>query len=301
MNDVTQEEVTEAARRVAEQIQKEFSASPALWGVARGGVPAVYAVASALLEQGCTPRIVDVPEEAEIAVDDLVDSGRTRERVVGRWPHLAFYALFHHPSSWLVFPWEQGERDTSAEDVGLRFLQAIGEQPDRQGLQDTPKRWMNAWRDTWASGYDQDPASVLKVFQDGAEDVDELVLVRDIPVWSHCEHHLAPFFGVAHVGYIPDGRVVGLSKLKRLVDIFARRLQVQERLTRQVADAMNEHLRPLGAGVVMECRHTCMESRGIQTSGSATVTSAMHGALRKDPAARQEFMDLVNSRLGRPL
>ena len=141
----------------------------------------------------------------------------------------------------------------------------------------------------YSSGYGKDPAEILKVFDDGAEKVDEMVLVKSIPVYSHCEHHLAPFFGVAHVGYIPNGKIVGLSKLSRLVDVFAKRLQVQERLTNQIADALEEHLQPLGVGVVIECRHMCMESRGIQRQGATTVTSAMRGALRNDVAARAEI------------
>jgi GTP cyclohydrolase I len=178
----------------------------------------------------------------------------------------------------------------SALDETIRsLLRAIGENPDRGGLIETPTRAARAWRD-WTKGYDQDPAEVLKVFEDGAESCDQLVLVREIPVYSHCEHHLAPFFGVAHVGYIPDQKIVGLSKLSRLVDVFARRLQVQERLTNQIADALDEHLAPVGVGVMIECRHLCMESRGIQRQGTSTVTTALRGAIREDDAARGEFL-----------
>lgn len=178
----------------------------------------------------------------------------------------------------------------SALDETIRsLLRAIGENPDRGGLLETPVRAARAWRD-WTAGYEQSPEEVLKVFEDGAESCDQLVIVRDIPVYSHCEHHLAPFFGVAHVGYIPDKRIVGLSKLSRLVDIFARRLQVQERLTNQIADALQEHLQPRGVGVMVECRHLCMESRGIQRQGTSTNTTALRGAMRDDDAARGEFL-----------
>lgn len=161
----------------------------------------------------------------------------------------------------------------------------------RGGLRETPARFALAWAH-WTSGYEQDPTEMLKNFEDGAERYNQMVLVRSIPVYSHCEHHLAPFFGVAHVAYIPNGRIVGLSKISRLVDIFARRLQVQERLTGQIADSITEHLKPLGVGVVLECRHLCMESRGIQRQGTETLTSALKGVMQ-EPGARSEFLALA--------
>lgn len=173
-----------------------------------------------------------------------------------------------------------------------RFLREIGENPDRAGLLETPARVEKAWKH-WTSGYNQDPAEVLKVFEDGAEQYNELIVVRNIPVYSHCEHHLAPFFGTAAIGYLPNGKIVGLSKLTRLVDCFARRLQVQERLTTQIANALMEHLEPKAVGVVVNCRHMCMESRGIQTAGEQTITSAMLGELQPNLALRTEFLSLV--------
>lgn len=172
-----------------------------------------------------------------------------------------------------------------------RFLRSIGEDPDRQGLAETPERVNKAWSQ-WASGYRQDASEILKVFEDGAQHYNELIIVRDIPVYSHCEHHLAPFFGVAHIGYLPAGKIVGLSKFTRLVEAFARRLQVQERLTQQVANAIMEHLQPQAVGVILRCRHLCMESRGIKSTGQHTVTSAMLGALEQNFAMRTEFLTL---------
>lgn len=174
------------------------------------------------------------------------------------------------------------------------FLDLIGEDVERQGLQDTPKRVMKAWYE-WTNGYGRDPREVLKSFSDGAENYDQLVVVRDIPFYSHCEHHLAPFFGRVHIGYIPGDRIVGLSKFPRLVDIYAHRLQVQERLTQQIATAIEECLKPSGVGVVIEARHLCMESRGICRAGSITVTSALKGALKDEPDARSEFLGLTRS------
>jgi GTP cyclohydrolase I len=179
-----------------------------------------------------------------------------------------------------------------------RSLVSIGEDPDRPGLRETPARVAKAWM-SWTSGYQQNPADVLKTFEDGAEQYNELIVVRNIPVYSHCEHHLAPFFGKATVGYMPNGKIVGLSKLTRLVECFSRRLQVQERMTIQIANALMETLEPKAVGVVVRCRHLCMESRGIRTAGEETVTSAMLGELQPNLAMRTEFLDLAREDNGR--
>jgi GTP cyclohydrolase IA len=167
-----------------------------------------------------------------------------------------------------------------------------GEQADREGLQETPDRVARAW-EFWTSGYSQDPIKVLKTFVDGSEGVDEMVLVKDLPFYSHCEHHLSPFFGTATIGYLPNKRIVGLSKLGRLLQIYSRRLQVQERLTCQVCDAINDVLKPLGCGVLVRARHLCMESRGICQQGHHTVTSALRGCFKTEDSARTEFLDLA--------
>jgi GTP cyclohydrolase I len=187
--------------------------------------------------------------------------------------------------------------DNFDEHDWRRFLKSLGEDPDRPGLIETPARVTKAWKH-WSSGYGQNPADVLKAFEDGAEEYNELIVVRNIPVYSHCEHHLAPFFGKATVGYMPDGKIVGLSKLTRLVECFAKRLQVQERLTIQVANALMENLQPKAVGVVIRCRHRCMESRGIKTAGEETVTSAMLGELQPNLAMRTEFLHLAREDLG---
>lgn len=174
------------------------------------------------------------------------------------------------------------------------LLLSVDPDPGRGGLNETPDRAAKAWEE-WTSGYGKDPATILKVFEDGAEGCDEMVVVHNIPVYSHCEHHLAAIFGEATVAYIPDGKIVGLSKLPRLVDIFARRLQVQERLTNQVAQAIMEHLKPRGCGVVIKARHMCMESRGIKQAGGYTTTSSLHGVFREDPAVRSEFLNLARN------
>ena len=171
------------------------------------------------------------------------------------------------------------------------ILLAIGEDPDRDGLQQTPERVARAYAEMFA-GLEMDAADVLGTVFDIEHE--EMVLVKDIEVWSTCEHHLVPFTGVAHVGYIPavDGRITGLSKLARLVDVFAKRPQVQERLTTQIADALVEHLQPRGVIVVVDCEHLCMTMRGVRKPGARTVTSAVRGSLR-NPATRAEAMSLI--------
>ena len=170
------------------------------------------------------------------------------------------------------------------------ILLAIGEDPDRDGLIDTPARVARSYAEIFA-GMSADPAEILATTFD--VDHEEMVLVKDIEVWSSCEHHMVPFTGTAHVGYIPgDKGVAGLSKIARLVDAYSRRLQVQERLTSQIADALVEHLDPQGVIVVIDCEHLCMTMRGVRKPGSRTVTSAVRGALRT-PATRAEAMSLI--------
>ena len=185
--------------------------------------------------------------------------------------------------------------DAARAEAAIReLLYAVGEDPERDGLRDTPARVARMYAETFA-GMHTDPRQVLQtVFELGHE---EMILVKDIEVYSTCEHHLVPFHGVAHVAYIPgeDGRITGLSKIARLVDAFARRPQVQERLTSQIADTLCEVLRPGGVLVVIECEHLCMSMRGVRKPGSRTVTSAVRGQLR-NPATRAEAMSLVLGR-----
>ena len=181
-----------------------------------------------------------------------------------------------------------------AERAVRELLLALGEDVERDGLRDTPKRVARAFAENFAGLY-QDPTEVLKVTFDAGHR--ELVIVRDIEVYSHCEHHLTPFHGVAHIGYIPgeSGRITGLSKLARLVDLFAKRPQVQERLTTQVADSLIEILGAAGAIVILDCEHLCMSMRGVRKPEARTVTSAVRGILH-NPATRAEAMSLIQSR-----
>jgi GTP cyclohydrolase IA len=190
---------------------------------------------------------------------------------------------------------EQDEKLRSFDTARLRkavreIIQAVGEDVDREGLLETPRRVADMYAEVF-SGLRQDPADVLRVgFEEGHQ---ELVLVKDIPFYSMCEHHFLPFHGVAHVGYIPNGRVVGLSKLARALEILARRPQLQERLTSQLADVIMSTLEPAGVAVVIKAQHLCMTMRGIRKPGSDTVTSAMRGVFRREAATRAEFMSLI--------
>ncbi|MGR6967313.1 GTP cyclohydrolase I FolE [Geodermatophilus sp. URMC 61] len=190
---------------------------------------------------------------------------------------------------------QKGVDHARAAAAVRELLLAVGEDPDRPGLRETPDRVARAYAEVFA-GLWQDPAEVLATTFD--EDHDEMVLVKDIPMYSTCEHHLVPFHGVAHIGYIPgeDGRVTGLSKLARLVEVYARRPQVQERMTSQIADALADVLKPRGVLVVIEAEHLCMAMRGIRKPGSSTVTSAVRGIFRDNPATRSEAMSLVMRR-----
>lgn len=180
--------------------------------------------------------------------------------------------------------------DAQAHVRGL--LRFLGEDPDREGLQDTPTRVLKAYAEHF-SGYGQDPGALLERTFGEVEGYDEIVLVTDIELHSHCEHHMVPFVGRAHVGYLPNGRVVGLSKLARVVDVYAKRLQVQEKLTAQIADAIQEHLEPQGVAVVLQCQHFCMCYRGVKKPGSWTTTSKLHGIFLRDAAARSELFTLI--------
>lgn len=178
------------------------------------------------------------------------------------------------------------------ENTCRNLLKHIGEDPYREGLVETPKRMAKAWKH-WTKGYGQDPADVFKEFTDGGEGYDEMIIVSPIPFYSHCEHHMAAIFGDVYIGYIPNGKIAGLSKFARVVDIFAQRLQVQERLTVQIANAINQHLEPLGVGVFVKARHFCMESRGVEKSGVYTKTSAMRGVFLNKSEVRAEFFELL--------
>jgi GTP cyclohydrolase I len=182
----------------------------------------------------------------------------------------------------------------AVEEAVRTLIRWAGDDPEREGLAETPKRVAAAFRE-YFSGYAQDPVALLQRTFEEIDGYDEMVVLRDIPIHSHCEHHMAPIVGVAHIGYLPLKRVVGLSKLARLAELYARRLQIQEKLTAQIADTLQEVLRPRGVAVVIEATHECMTSRGVKKPGSRMITSRMLGAFRDDRATRQEFLAIIGN------
>jgi GTP cyclohydrolase I len=267
-----------------------------IYGVPRGGIPVAFELCS-ILRQTWPGKKINVVytdwQKATIIVDDIIDSGRTKERFYAK----PFFALVDKKrdfplGDWIVFPWE---RDIvgSTEDIIVRQLEFIGEDPKREGLLETPRRVIKAW-EHFFKGYRDDPATILgRTFC--KETYDQMVVLKDIDFFSHCEHHMVPFYGKAHIAYIPGERVVGISKLARLVECFSRRLQIQERMTEQIATAIEGHLSPKGVAVFIEGRHFCMTSRGVEKQNSIMVTSSLKGCCLES-AARMEFLLLKNGR-----
>jgi GTP cyclohydrolase I len=182
--------------------------------------------------------------------------------------------------------------EQQAEQAIRTLLRWAGDDPSREGLRDTPRRVARAWRE-WCAGYAQDPTAYLARTFEEVAGYDEIIVLRDIDFESHCEHHMAPIVGRVHVGYLPRNRVVGISKLARVVDAYAKRLQVQEKLTAQIAQCIQDTLQPHGVGVIVEASHECMTTRGVHKRGVSMVTSTLLGSFRSDPSTRQEFMRLV--------
>ncbi len=181
--------------------------------------------------------------------------------------------------------------DESSLNAVVTFLKAIGENPEREGLLDTPKRVVKSWKELY-SGYKLSDKDILStVFEEGS--CDEMVILKDISFTSMCEHHVLPFIGKAHIGYLPNGKVVGLSKLARLVDMYAKRLQIQEQMTKQIGQSVMEFLKPLGVGVVIEAHHQCMSCRGVNKQHTTMVTSCMLGLFRDESDVRSEFLRLI--------
>jgi len=200
------------------------------------------------------------------------------------------------PKAMIEVDAEPIERPTAAEaeEAVRTLLRWAGDDPGREGLLDTPGRVVRAYRQ-WFRGYEEDPVAMLQRTFEEVEGYDEMVVLRDIRFESYCEHHLAPIIGKAHVGYIPTDRVVGISKLARLVDAYAKRMQVQEKLTAQIANTLMEVLQPRGVAVVMEGEHHCMSTRGVHKPGVSMVTSTMLGSFREDHRTRKEFMDIIGN------
>ena len=270
-------------------------------GVPRGGIP----FATALSYKTGIPLVPHSEcfknPETTLIVDDLYDSGVTRKRYPVKstfmtllskqeyLPENTITAKYISATDWVEFFWEVSPSENSATDIVTRMLQYIGEDITREGLKDTPKRVLKAW-DHIFSGYKIDPKDLITTFDSAG--CDEMVLLKDIELYSMCEHHLLPFVGKAHVAYIPNGKVIGVSKLARLVDCYARRAQIQERLGEQITTFLMEELGALGAGCIIEAQHLCMKMRGVEKQHSKMITSSLKGVFKDDPSCRAEFMAL---------
>jgi len=249
------------------------------YGVPRGG-----SVIAAM-----TGNAVMTPEEADVIIDDLVDSGATMEKYKKQFPNKPFVGLFDKrvemQGEWLVFPFEK-EEDGEVQDNLVRIFQYLGEDPTREGLKETPKRYLK-----FMDEFLNPPPFNFTAFD--SEGMDEMIIQTNIPFYSLCEHHLAPFFGVGHIAYIPNGKIVGLSKLARTLETYSRRLQNQERITQQVADRLMNELNPLGVAVVLKAQHLCMAMRGVKKHDVYTTTSKMVGIFKEDDMPRHEFMSMI--------
>ena len=253
-----------------------------IYGIARGGQ----------IIAGLTGLAVDKPEDADIIVDDLYDSGRTYKKWLAKYPKKEFVFLynkqFEHKNTWIEFPWEEKGQKEVEENV-VRLLEYFGEDVSREGLQETPKRFVKFFDE-----FLNPPKWNCTTFEN--EGYDEMIVQSNIPFQSLCEHHIAPFFGYATIAYIPNKRIVGLSKLARTLETFSRKLQNQERITKQVADFLEKELQPFGVAVIIKAKHLCMEMRGVKKHDTWTTTSIMKGVFKEDEKARNEIMQIHNSK-----
>ena len=243
-------------------------------------------------------RIVYKPTDADILLDDVLASGQTMKHFTDLNPEAEVRVMFDKRKpeiaalGYIRFPWEDYKKDT--ENIVVQTIEMIGDDPKRPGLVETPDRVVRSWKELYSGYQIKNPGKILEKLFQAPGSSDEMIIVKNIKVFSTCEHHLIPFFGQASVGYIPsDDWVVGASKIPRLVDVYARRLQIQERLTHEIGSTFWEYVKPKGFGIVMECQHLCMKSRGVNEPNSSLITSAMHGIFRKDSAVRTEFLNRI--------
>lgn len=239
--------------------------------------------------------MVNDPGAALYIIDDIVDTGRTRSEYTTKHQK-PFHALVDktgmfkpYDSRWVVFPWEEDEKGGPTHNI-VRLLEYIGEDPDREGLKDTPERVIRAY-DEMFRGYKDELGKIKTTF--GTETYEEMVLLRDIEFYSTCEHHMMPISGLAHVAYIPDKELLGLSKLARIVDMYSRRLQIQERLCEQITDALVTLLEPKGAACVIRANHMCVSCRGVNKQRATMTTASLKGVFRTSAATRTEFYKMI--------
>ena len=262
-----------------------------IYGIPKGGM-----LATAFLKEA---TVTHHPLEATMFLDDVLDSGKTRDTYKKLWPKVPFNVLLNKQfegltDRWIVFPWEVHDSQMElVQDNIVRILQYIGENPNREGLVETPNRVMKSYGEIF-SGYEVDVDSLFKIFE--APDNYDQIIISKFEFYSMCEHHMLPFYGTAYVGYIPNNhspKVIGLSKLSRIFDAFAKRLQIQERLGDQMTEILMEKLQPDGAMCVIKAKHLCMAMRGANKQHSEMVTSSVKGVFREDARVKDEFLKLI--------
>lgn len=274
---------------VFERLRPFNSSGLNVYGVPKGGM-----IASAFLENA---NVMNCPGDADVILDDIHDTGRTKAIYKKKYPNTEFHALFtkedpKYKGKWFVMPWEADHpTGDSAEDNILRMLQCIGEDPSRSGLANTPARVVRSWQELY-KGYELNPKDIVTLFDEG-EGFDEVILLRDVEMFSTCEHHLLPFFGKAHIAYLPGKQLLGVSKLARILESFSRRLQIQERIGRQVTEFLMGEVGAQGAACIIEATHLCMRIRGVQKQNSIMTTSSIEGVFREDSSARAELLHLI--------
>lgn len=257
-------------------IKNRYHEDTKYWGIPRGGQ----------VVAGMLGNAVDNIEECDVIVDDLIDSGNTVKKYekYGKPIEVLFDKRIELQNEWLVFPWENHNGDV--EENVIRLLQYFGEDVKREGLLDTPKRYVKFFKEFLSP-----PEWSCTTFE--GEGYDEMIVQTNIPFYSLCEHHIAPFFGKGHIAYIPNKKIVGLSKLARTLETYSRRLQNQERITQQVAEFLQDKLNPKGVAVVLTAQHMCMEMRGVKKHNTNTTTSKMIGFFKDDEKCRAEFMNFI--------
>jgi len=296
---LTYDEIIELCKKIAEQAPKDIKS---IYGIPRGGVIPAYIIAQMLdLPLVELPYSKEAPSKYSpaLVVDDILDSGYTMDGYTGtgikavlinkqpeKYSNI-IYAKKGKLGEWVTFPWEvQDNMMRGIRREVVRILQFIGEDPKREGLVETPMRVEKAYRELFA-GYHQDPKTILaKRF---SSTYDQMVILKDIEFFSFCEHHMLPFFGKATVAYLPRGYVVGISKLARLVDVYSKRLQIQEQMTEQIADSIMEHLEPHGVAVTLKAKHFCMVTRGVQKQNSELTTTSLRGSFKTNTDSRAEY------------
>ena len=268
-----------------------------LYGVPRGGVYAAQAVALHLAYANHASRLVENASEADFIIDDIMDSGRTRQGFIDV-DDRDFFALVDYQGkdkdlkgTWISFPWERMNTETGIEDHITRLIAFMGDDPEREGLIETPDRVIRSYEKLFGGYNTIIDKNLIKVFKN--DGYDEMILMKDIPFFSTCEHHIIPFFGKAHIAYIPGNHIIGISKLVRIMEGFTRRLTIQERICQQITETLQSLLKPAGVACVLEAQHLCMMARGVEKYSSILVTSSLTGVFKEKIETRNEFMSMI--------